>query len=143
MSDVSLRCIRVNSAGYGCWLLDGHEGACLPDASRLGAVGGNGPCCRHCAQPLIHAPSGTWADTSGMVVCEVPGSGRYRGHEDRQVSESYREWRNRMDAAALESDLAARRGERSLPRREVTLGPMDPSDVIEPGWRPVSGEEDR
>jgi hypothetical protein len=35
-------------------------------------------------------------------------------------------------ALALQGDLAARRGERELPRREVQLAPMDPGDVAEP-----------
>ena len=38
----------------------------------------------------------------------------------------------RFEREALEGDLAARRGERELPRRAVTLGPMDPGDVVEP-----------
>ena len=40
---------------------------------------------------------------------------------------------SRMMMLAMESDLAARRGERELPRRQVILGPMDPGDVVEPG----------
>jgi hypothetical protein len=32
---------------------------------------------------------------------------------------------------ALLSDLAARRGERRLPPRPVTLAPMDPDDIVE------------
>jgi hypothetical protein len=79
---VAPRCSLIDAKGYGCWLLEDHSGVCLPDASGLGAVGGTGPRCRHCGQPLISWPSGTWADTTGMVVCEVsPGSKRFRGHD--------------------------------------------------------------
>jgi hypothetical protein len=44
------------------------------------------------------------------------------------VSETY----PRFEREALESDLAARRGERQLPRQPRQLEPMDPGDVAEP-----------
>jgi hypothetical protein len=57
---------------------------------------------------------------------------------DMRKPETYLEWRRRLDADALEADLAARRGERSIPRRPLNLSPMDPSDVID-GTRYTDG----
>jgi hypothetical protein len=80
LRQVAGRCSYVSPSDHGCWLLEGHESDHLPDASGLGAVSGHGPSCRHCGTPIVRAPSGQWADTGAMTVCEVT-PGRYRAHE--------------------------------------------------------------
>jgi hypothetical protein len=85
---VAERCLRIDPKGYGCWLIDGHDGDCEPDAGKLGAVSGNGPSCRYCGQPLIRWPSDTWADTGDSQVCPVPGQpGRFRGHKPHEEAD--------------------------------------------------------